>query len=666
MNPKLELKLTVIAFLIFLGWAFLIALTAAIDAPTFHLDGAFQNASGLFRLSAGLWPGKDFFPYLGIGPLFIQFPFFYVFGGDLAASVISSNFIILLCGMFVFSTIIHFVFRPSRFRLSIFFGCINFLLFCELAHLTNSPLLQWFYFLETPGNSLRPLRSIAPYLVAIVFYLFIFKISKKSIYILSVSLMLGLTALWANDFAIPTIFIFSIFFYLVLVRLSKDYITVGLLIGAGSLVFGILALTFSTLGYVIPFLKFNFVDVAGDQWWYFAPYTENFRIFNWKDLSKIINNENFRPAVVLIILVIYRQFNKTIETALLLLIGLVLITGGALASIGGHLGGYFQAFDAWGVLLSLAYTIKLMFYGFAIFFKANQKKIIQWIFPITSAISLCFASYLLNISYENYENLKYKASLDEARFYVPELGAYLPAEWRNYIQVVRENAALPVIEEYWGIWSAVNKVFPPYPVDSVIHALGNTRDKAKSELVGDKLIITTRYSTSPMWQPWNISENFWFYERLFEGWQPVMTSPTTVLWKPGSHFNFGPMQKCRYDSDSKILVLPDAGAGFHKVALEYKLESSSRSLLLIKNNISFPFDANGFVSLNPKQVLAHFPVFITNAGATRLPVNIETNSDYSFLVSSCEFSSISPPDADVLVIPNMDYYQKCSIGGYCR
>src|SRR3954451_22069902 len=42
--------------------------------PTMHLDGSFQTASGLFRLESGQWPGKDFFPYLGIGPVMALFP----------------------------------------------------------------------------------------------------------------------------------------------------------------------------------------------------------------------------------------------------------------------------------------------------------------------------------------------------------------------------------------------------------------------------------------------------------------------------------------------------------------------------------------------------------------------------------------------------------------
>jgi len=38
------------------------SLSAALESPTFHLDGAFQTASVLFRISNGELPGRDFFP----------------------------------------------------------------------------------------------------------------------------------------------------------------------------------------------------------------------------------------------------------------------------------------------------------------------------------------------------------------------------------------------------------------------------------------------------------------------------------------------------------------------------------------------------------------------------------------------------------------------------
>lgn len=63
---------------------------ASLYSPTNHLDGAFQTAAGLFKIKAGQTPGIDFFPYLGIGPLTLLYPFFIFAGSNLAASVRAS------------------------------------------------------------------------------------------------------------------------------------------------------------------------------------------------------------------------------------------------------------------------------------------------------------------------------------------------------------------------------------------------------------------------------------------------------------------------------------------------------------------------------------------------------------------------------------------------
>lgn len=40
--------------------------------PTNNIDGAFQTASGLYRLNSGDLPGEDFYPYLRIGPILLE------------------------------------------------------------------------------------------------------------------------------------------------------------------------------------------------------------------------------------------------------------------------------------------------------------------------------------------------------------------------------------------------------------------------------------------------------------------------------------------------------------------------------------------------------------------------------------------------------------------
>lgn len=107
----LGIRLSTIAlFIVFLVFQ---SLDLAINVPTFHLDGAFQTASGLFRLDAGQLPGRNFFPYLGIGPLFLLYPIFKLSGSCLTSSVFSAKFITLLFGGYQFPFYGNWFFAPG-------------------------------------------------------------------------------------------------------------------------------------------------------------------------------------------------------------------------------------------------------------------------------------------------------------------------------------------------------------------------------------------------------------------------------------------------------------------------------------------------------------------------------------------------------------------------
>ncbi|HQU09174.1 MAG TPA: hypothetical protein PLV25_04345, partial [Opitutales bacterium] len=58
----------------------------SLDIPIKHLDGAYQTASGLCRLAQGQMPGRDFYPYLGLGPIYFIYPLFLIAGKQIAAS----------------------------------------------------------------------------------------------------------------------------------------------------------------------------------------------------------------------------------------------------------------------------------------------------------------------------------------------------------------------------------------------------------------------------------------------------------------------------------------------------------------------------------------------------------------------------------------------------
>jgi hypothetical protein len=97
-------------------WTIFNSLYMAINLPTYHLDGAFQTASGLYRLEAGQFPGKDFYPYLGIMPLYALYPAFKLLGSDLSASVFSAYFLSCIVKMLPIAMVWQLIWRPKSLK----------------------------------------------------------------------------------------------------------------------------------------------------------------------------------------------------------------------------------------------------------------------------------------------------------------------------------------------------------------------------------------------------------------------------------------------------------------------------------------------------------------------------------------------------------------------
>lgn len=89
-------------------------LTHSIDISFSHIDGAYQTASGLFRLADGQWPGKDFFPYLGVGLLYLLYPIFLLAGGDVSASIFTSHFIVACASSFSVGLLAFLIIKQQR------------------------------------------------------------------------------------------------------------------------------------------------------------------------------------------------------------------------------------------------------------------------------------------------------------------------------------------------------------------------------------------------------------------------------------------------------------------------------------------------------------------------------------------------------------------------
>ena len=113
----------------------------------------------------------------------------------------------------------------------------------------------------------------------------------------------------------------------------------------------------------------------------------------------------------------------------------------------------------------------------------------------------------------------------------------------------------------------------------------------KSDIEKNDLIVTTRYSFSDLWQPWSVSQNFWFYEELFSSWKPEFLSPNSIVWSKLKNPRDLQTVECVVSDDKTSFYLKTNKEGYYSVDLNYKVTGDrfKRNLVLLKNN--FPFIA---------------------------------------------------------------------------
>jgi len=623
-----------------------IAFGESLSIPTFHVDGAFQTASGMFRLSDGQLPGRDFLPYLGIGPMFLLFPVFILAGGTLAATVLSSYFSTYLLFWLTLSFLWK-VLSPKPQASAVTAGAALALFVSAIYQFSITDIGILSFFLG-PGNSLRPVRSIIPVVVSLFLYLIArsnLKPFKKAVLF---GLSTGLAAIWSNDFSVVTMGL-SVGFVAIIIfsdnmQLKWQRFTVFISFATLS---GLSLLLVFTGGNPITHFEYNFRDVRGDQWWYFGPYFNRYLSDDW--ILRLFREVGYLPFFILVLLLLasISEFRKNLRFAAF--IGLALFGGGLVASLGGHLsGGYFSAFRYW---------------AFAVITIILIQTVIQLISRLDFSIksgNLPFFSFLALVSilvtamqWDVLQRTNETVAKDDQLFFSSQLGGYLPIEWRGYIDLATRDEDLSVVEEYWGIWSSINKQPSLWRVDSVIHALGKERQVSKASLPSAERIITTK-SLFSGWQPWSLGQNYWFYKELFLNWKPIHEGPNTIVWgKLTESRNFTPItcEVIDVGTTEKItdfrLEVSEGESGFYSVQLKFAEALNTRDLVMAQTNIRTPV-SNGFVSIDPKEQLVEFPVYLDEDLGSNFTYHLIPGDGERPLIESCSSSKIPFYSADVL------------------
>lgn len=620
------LRTTALVLLVLCGLAVPLtwAWAASLRVPTFPLDGAFQTMSGLLRLSEGQWPGRDFFPYLGAGPLLLLYPAFAARGADLTASVSAAVFVTLLALQLVFVVVTALVYgRRSPWLLAVA-AAVPVLLVHLAGNWSGRLVVDSFCggclgiveLAATPGNSLRPLRAVAPYMLAMgAFYV----LSRQWRPVTQMAVIGGasgvVAALWSNDYGLVSgALMVALMTGLVVLTRTDDRVraaaAVWLSAGAAFLVAGLTA----TAGHFLPYLRYNLVDVRQDQFWYFASWSEDSRVFSPGDLLNTMRDEQAVFALAVLAAVIVHAYRRRdVRWFLLAYLGTALVAGGSAATIGGHIAGYFWSFRLWGYVVILVAGVRAVSWLAARAAARSDWAVVRRlpagigvvIGAITTAAMLLVATSAVSAAREARSAL----ASDPALVFHPELGGYLDARFVGHLEIVEEHGP-DVVEEYMGLAGMVTGPRTDLAVDAVIHALGDEREKFAALMSEPHDAVVSTAPGLSGWMSWNLSANWWFYRELFMSYEPVQTSPDSLLWTPTRPASWTPVG-CSV-SESGVL-LEAAESGFYEVTLRYTGPGeNARAFTMVQNNINFAAGAEGYVALDPGAEVQRFPV---HAGA---------------------------------------------------
>lgn len=630
-SPSLRSVLLGLVVLFDVAVPAVVAWRSSLSVPTYHLDGAFQTASGLFRLEEGDVPGRDFYPYLGIGPLLVLFPVFAVMGGQLTDSVFAAFFVTLLSAQLLVAVLVSLLLRRRSLPVFALAAAVPVVVLVVMRFWSGyagvegacGNCLTLLAYAAEPGNSLRPVRAIAPYLLTAVAMLTLLGTWRRRTSMIVLGIASGLVAaLWSNDYGLVSagLMVALVTGLEVLRRRGRWVRSLLLLWGSAAGTFvvgGFLA----TAGSFIPYLRYNLADVRGDQFWYFGAWDEQYKIFSPGDLIRLMRAESALLGLAVLAIVLVAAYRRrSVHWLLVGYLGTATLLGGTIATFGGHAAYYFWAFRVWALVV-VAVGLVLLVRRELLLHRPNlAHRWVRWAGTVRRvAVGAVVLALLATGALAIRDTARTQSLLaSDSRYVVDEeLGGYLDEEFADHVAFARENGD-EVVEEYFGLLGSVDGPNPDLAVDAVIHGLGDQREAFAEHMAGrPATVVTTAPDASDGWAAWNLTANWWFYKDLFRSYSPEQTSPMTLVWKntEPATWDSVPCKVVGYHVE-----LSAQTSGLYEVDLQYRGPGrNSRSFSMVSTNLDVP-GTGGFMALDPGAASQAFPVYVHDprSGVTNL------------------------------------------------
>jgi hypothetical protein len=508
------------------------------------LDGALQTWFALDHFARGEQLGTAFQSYLGVTMVLALLPVFVAGGKTLFASTLAA-YTLVLAGAFAASYACAWLIRPippaKRWQAAL----VLLALFYYAGPLAGQASdIVWPATLD-PGVSLRPLRGALPFLVLPYFVVLVRRVWLEG-RALAGGLPLGLVAgaglLWSNDAGIPLVIALAGALVLALWQtpalLAKTLAAFGLgvTVSAGAILMGV------THGAPGAWLQYNFRDVAGDQFWFFAPWDRATRILSPADLPQILAIADPLAALSLVVLALcvtiaafqrLRGRSAPVRGSALVFVG-ASVLGTALApQIGGHVGAEYN-----GITFVLGACAPLILAPAGLWRRARGA------FRAVSPRQVAALTGVAVLAMVGAETARLATSPERAErtVYDPALGFHVTPAYAADLAAMRKLAAvwdaagIPANRRLLSVYTSPLDIAAgarsPADVGSLIHALGPEKRAAFTALVarGQVAAVTTIAPDYSGWEGWLTRAQWPFFRALRENYAPIARNDQQVLW----------------------------------------------------------------------------------------------------------------------------------------
>lgn len=516
------------------------ALSRTIYSDFTPINGSFQNYNHWRRYLNGQIPYSDFTVYLGSGHLLLGSLLTGILGGSFTDSLFAGAFLTCLTSVLI-SFLISFLIIGSKTAAI----NITLLLFTIYSIFTTQFNRIFPYFITTAmnnsmdvGNSARFIRAGCIPLLVIFAYLcyriinhYVVERHRLIVFTAVLSALTGATILYANDVGISAYVCMSFVYFIYLLKnyLAKPLQIVKWVIFwiAVSMIGFFVAVLVVSQGHIADFLSFT-LDVAGDQFWYYA--RSAYKPYFLSDVR--LDGAGYLAVCIAFYNLIKYCMQKKGSDLQRLAISFIILTA-LFSSTMYHIlsGSHMREFLYFVVTVSLIAYV----YRFSVTFQAE--------FPRTGKIKLSVCIFLLCLSFNSPRFYQIHDSSIEKRdvnsVYCEELGGYLWANYEAFTYMADKLHGDKFFSTYASALEVVTNQYQPTGTDYIIHVLGDNARKEylNSFLNGDYKHVINVSRDYNEWLYWVSKANWFFYRELYMKYDLSETRGYIEHWQKAEHEN---------------------------------------------------------------------------------------------------------------------------------